>query len=66
MNQKTYLITAAIIFLVVGVLHLLRAIFSLTLVAGSYQIPVWASYVFGVIILILSYKGFKLSKNSEK
>ena len=63
MNQKTYFITTAIIFLAVGALHLLRAILSLTLVAGSYTIPVWMSYVFGVIILTLSYKGFKLSKN---
>jgi len=64
MKQKTYFITASIIFLVVGILHLLRAISSLDLVAGNYTIPIWASYLLGVIALTLSYKGFKLSKNS--
>lgn len=63
MKSKTYFTTVAIIFLVVGALHLIRAILSLPLVAGDYVIPIWLSYVFGIIILILSYKGFKLSKS---
>jgi len=66
MKQKTFFSTVAIIFLVVGILHLLRAVLSLPLVAGDYSIPIWLSYLFGLFILILSYKGFKFSKNSKK
>jgi len=61
-SKNLYLKEVAIIFLVIGVLHLWRAISSWPMNIGSWVVPIWASYVAGIILLLLSWKGFYLSK----
>ncbi len=47
------------IFLVVGVVHLWRAINNLPLTIGDTSIPVVASWIAGVVALYLAYSGYK-------
>ena len=62
MNKKTYLSTAATIFLIVATLHLLRVIYKWEAVIGGWVVPQWLSIVAVVIIGYMSYQGFKLKK----
>ena len=59
MNQSTYMKVTGIIFLVIAVLHLYRAIASLPVVIGDFSIPVAASWIGVVIAGFLSYRGLK-------
>ena len=62
MKEKTFHKTIGIIFLIVGILHLLRAIMSWPMRIGDFTIAVWFSYIIAIIVLWLSYEAFKLSK----
>jgi hypothetical protein len=44
---------------IVAVLHLLRALFGLTLLVDMYSISVWVSYLAFVVLGYLSYRLFK-------
>ena len=61
-DTKTFLQVTGIVFGIVGVLHLYRAISSWTLIVEGFTIPVWFSFVAGVLILGLSYWAFKLAR----
>lgn len=60
MKQKTFLAIVAVIFLFIGVLHLIRAVLSWEAFIGNFELPVWFSYVLGLFALFLSYHGFRL------
>lgn len=60
MNQKNFFITAAIIFGLVAILHLVRAVNGLPLVIGIWELPLWLSWIAFVITGFMSYWGFKL------
>jgi len=60
--EKTALLTAGIIFLVVFILHLLRALFRIEVKIGNYIVPIWFSVVGFIIPLILSLWMFNLVK----
>ena len=62
MSQKTFCSVAAIVFLAVTVLHLLRVILGWDLVIGGWMAPKWASYVFLPVGAFLSYTGFSLAR----
>jgi len=49
MNQKTFNQVAAIIFLTVALLHLLRAYMGWAVVIGDWIVPMWLSWVGFVI-----------------
>lgn len=49
----------SLIFLVVGVVHLWRAINQLPLNVGATSIPVVASWIAGLVALYLAYSGYK-------
>jgi len=61
MKQKTYFIIAAIIFLIVAILHLLRAISGLPLIFGVWELPLWLSWIAFIIAGFMSYVGFTLA-----
>lgn len=64
MKLQTYSMIVGIIFLLVAILHLVRAIYSWQLlVNNSFSLPVWISWVGFVVASVLSYFGFKFSKN---
>ncbi len=62
MNKKTYLSTAATIFLIVSTLHLLRVIYKWEAIVGGWVVPQWLSVLAVVFIGYMSYQGFKLRK----
>jgi len=62
MRQKTFLKTAGIIFLIVGLLHLTRAVLSLEMLIDNFPIPIWASYAAAILIGYMGFQGFKLAK----
>ena len=61
-NKKAYYITAATLFLIVAVLHLIRAIKGWEMLVSGTEIPVWLSYVVGGLLLYLSVRGFRKAK----
>ena len=66
MNPKTFLAVSAVIFLFIGILHLIRAILSWNAVIGNFELPLWFSYVLGLVALFLSYHGFKMVYSKSK
>ncbi len=58
MNQKTLTRITGIIFAVIGVLHLLRAVFGWQAVIGSVTIPMWLSWVALAVAAYLAYSAF--------
>jgi len=57
-SERTLLMIAGCVFLIVALLHLLRLLFGLGLALGDFSIPVWLSW-FGVVIAgYLSYSSF--------
>ena len=62
MGEKKFYITVGIIFGIVGILHLYRAVSSWTLAVQGFDIPVWFSLVAGILILFLAYWAFRLSR----
>lgn len=61
MTSKTFSLVASIIFLVVAVLHLARAIWSVPVTFGNASIPVWGSWIAFLVAAYLSWQGFRLS-----
>ena len=64
MKVRTYLVTVSVIFGLVGLLHLLRAVSSWSLLVDNYGIPVWLSWTAFVVLAYLSYSGFRLARKS--
>ena len=62
MNQKTFSLVAAVIFLVVGILHALRLLFGWHVEVNGWTVPFWVSWVGLVIPLYLASEGFGLAR----
>ena len=60
--EKTALLTAGIIFLIVSILHLLRALSRIEVKIGNYIMPIWLSVLGFVFPLLLSLWMFSLVK----
>jgi hypothetical protein len=45
MNEKNYLLISAIVFAIVAVLHLIRAIAHWSVQVGTMSFPVWGSWL---------------------
>ncbi len=55
---------SALVFLLVGIGHLVRVIVGSSVTIGSMAIPMWVSWVALVIAFILSYFGFMLNSRA--
>jgi hypothetical protein len=58
MNPKTYATITALLFLAIGILHLLRIIFGWHAEIGGLSIPFWASWLALPVTAALAYFGF--------
>jgi len=65
MRARTFFNTAATIFLIVGILHLVRAILSWSLVVEGLEIHLGFSYILGMIMIFLGYTGLRLSNQKR-
>ncbi|HEY4511464.1 MAG TPA: hypothetical protein VJH55_01350 [Candidatus Paceibacterota bacterium] len=62
MSHKNFINSTSIIFLIIGLLHLVRVIYGTRVIVGTSVIPTWASIVVVVVAAYLSIQGFKMSK----
>jgi hypothetical protein len=63
MTAKSYCRLAALIFAVVAALQLIRAVSGWPITVGATtSIPLWASWVVGVIAGVLAWIGFDASR----
>jgi TRAP-type C4-dicarboxylate transport system permease small subunit len=65
MNQRTYNIVTAVLFLIIAALHLLRIVFGWPARIGSLDIPLWVSWLALVITGGLAYFGFRLGAGAR-
>ena len=54
-NQVLALNVAALIFLVVGILHLLRVVLKIKVVIGTFVVPLWLSVIAVPISALLAF-----------
>lgn len=64
MNKNSALLIAGIVFGFVSLMHLLRAVFTVSITIGSYIIPIWVSWVGFIVAFILSVIMFTARRNS--
>lgn len=62
MDKNQALKLASVIFGIVALLHLIRAVFSLPAAIGNFNVPVYFSYIAFVVAAFLSWWMFKISK----
>jgi hypothetical protein len=62
MSQGQYSLLASIVFAVVAVLQLVRALAGWPVTVGSTAIPIWASWVAFVVAGVLAWIGFSASR----
>ena len=62
MNQKTFTLTAGVVFSIITGLHVLRLLFRWEAVIGGWDVPLWVSWVALLLSGYLAYSAFKLSK----
>ncbi len=59
MNQKSLNVITGTIFLVIGILHLLRIINTWPVSISTFTVPMWASWVAVLVSGCLAYHGLK-------
>ena len=59
MNKKTFSAVVGVIFSAIAVLHLLRAVFGWKAVIGSFEVPIWLSWVAAVVAAYLAYSALR-------
>jgi len=58
MNAKSYFLVTAIVFSVLGILHLLRIVLGWDAAIGGWGVPIWLSWVAMILTAVLAYTGF--------
>ena len=62
MKQKTFTLTAGVVFSIIAVLHLLRLLFGWEATIGGWNVPLWISCVAIAVSGYLAYTAFKLRR----
>ncbi len=62
MKQKTFTLTAGVVFSIIAVLHVLRLLFGWEAVIGGWNVPLWVSWVAMAVSGYLAYTAFKLGR----
>jgi hypothetical protein len=61
MTAAQYSLLAALIFALVAVLQMLRAVTGLPVTVGQTSIPIWVSWVACAVAIILAWLGYSAS-----
>jgi len=64
-DQRTYNIVTATLFLILAMLHVLRVIFGWPARIGGLDIPLWASWLVILVTGALAYFGFRLNAGAR-
>ena len=59
MKQHAFTLTAAVIFLLIALGHVLRIVLGVTFVVHGTSIPMWASGLAAIVMGYLAYEGLK-------
>ena len=62
MDQKTFSLTAGLIFALVALTHLVRIYFGWPITISSWSIPMWASWAALVVVGGLAYFGLSAAR----
>jgi dolichyl-phosphate-mannose--protein O-mannosyl transferase len=65
MNQRTFQLTAGVVFLLIAIGHLLRIVSRGEFIVQGVAIPMWASVVAVIIMGYLAFESFRLGRKSE-
>ncbi len=65
MSQKTFSLTAGVVFALIALLHILRLVSASELIVLGRTIPMLASWVAMVVAGYLAYEGLRLSMKSR-
>ena len=58
MDRRSYFLVTAIVFSLIGLLHLLRIVLGWEAILGGWSIPMWLSWVAMIMTVVLAYYGF--------
>ena len=61
MSERSFIVTAGVIFLLIAVGHVLRVVFSVSFVVYDIPVPTWASLLAAVVLGFLAWQGFHLA-----
>jgi hypothetical protein len=61
MTAVQYSLLVSVIFALVAILQIVRAITGLAVTVGRTSIPVWASWIVGAVAIILAWLGYAAS-----
>lgn len=62
MSNKAYLSLSGLIFLIIAVLHLLRAVYGWEAAIGGWMVPMWISWVALVVSGYLAWNAKRLMR----
>ena len=62
MEQRTFAVTAGVVFALVALAHLVRIYFGWPIVIGSWSMPMWASWAALVVAGGLAYLGLSAAR----
>lgn len=62
MSQRAFSITAAVVFLLIAIGHLLRVVFGASFIVQGIAVPMWASAVAVFFMGFLAYEGFHVAR----
>ena len=62
MNKQTYLSLTGAIFLIIGLMHLLRLYFGWQVSFNGWSAPLWLSAVLAAVAFALSWLGLKFGR----
>ncbi len=66
MDMKNILIVNIVLFVVVALLHLWRAMSKEELIIGTLNLPVWASWIAVVVLGTLIYFNWRMLEKSKQ
>jgi hypothetical protein len=59
MNRKIYCLATAVVFAVIGLVHLVRIVLEWDAAIGGWSVPMWPSWLALVVSTVFAYYGFK-------
>ena len=62
MSKQTYFYAVTAVFIIVGVLHLVRALYGWDLTIGGANVPIWTSWIVVFLAAVLGYNGFRFGR----
>jgi uncharacterized membrane protein YhaH (DUF805 family) len=65
MNRKSYLLATAIVFSVIGLIHLLRIILGWEAVIGGWTVPLWLSWLALIVSAAFAHFGFTHARSDK-